>query len=85
MEMSSKYNIGQEVFYMEDNKVVSRIIGSIRFQATSRREDNVRPLDLLEVKTYGFRIMDGKGNFKRWEEKDEDALFGSKAELLASL
>ena len=69
MTIETKYNIGQEVFYMKDNKVHSFTISQINIFINVIREEM---LTMVDYGTFGIC-------------KTECELFSSKEELLKSL
>ena len=84
MTIHTKFDVGQDVFFMEDNKVVSKPIDSINFQAINKGNVN-EPVSLTQRLVYGFRVVTSKGAFLRWDEKDESLIFPTKEALLATL
>jgi hypothetical protein len=76
MEIKTKYNIGDKVFYMHDNKVCDGIIASI--EAIVIADMNTRPLEHYTTIYYN---LCGMINIK----KCETYCFNSKEELIKTL
>ena len=75
MTLTTKYDIGKEVFYMEDNRIKSMII-----QAVYAKKQSYFDNSIAEQKTQYSSDMYGEKNFI-----DEKKLFPSREELIASL
>ena len=73
MEIKTKFNIGDEVFYLDENKIKTKRIDSIQF-------------DLYKDKSGGLRYrLEGFSKTGHWEYFKENELFSTKEELIASL
>lgn len=75
MTLTTKYDIGKEVFYMENNKVKSFIIQAISAKKQTYYDNNLPE----QENQYSSDIYGGK----TWIS--EKKLFPSKEELIASL
>lgn len=76
MKIETKYNIGDEVWYMESNKACSRIIKAIRVTSYGK----------INIVEYGYLNHPECGDERtHWLEYHECRLFPTKEELLKSL
>ena len=82
MTFETKLDLNQEAWFMQDNKVMVLLVGSIQANATWINNGEGSP-SKPQVE-YGFRTYDD-GNLKGWIYLDEREIFPSKEELLASL
>lgn len=75
MEIKTKYNIGDELYYMEDNEVLCcKIVSIICYSQNNILYD----VNIEEEEGYGYCFVDES-------EIDTDTYFTSKEKLLASL
>ena len=84
MTFTTKLEVGQQGWYMHENKPISMRIESVTVKVV---EDSNTKKVWDHTPSYGFRIYDA-GNatrFKEWREVSEKLVFGTKEELLASL
>lgn len=76
MKIETKYDIGQEVWYMENNKAYSRIVTAIRVTSYGK-------INIIE---YGYQNHPECGDERtHYLEYNERHLYPSKEELLKSL
>lgn len=76
MKIETKYNIGDEVWYMESNKAWSRTITTIRVTIYGK----------INIVEYGYQNHPECGDERtHWLERHECRLFPTKEELLKSL
>ena len=77
MTIETKYNIGDEVWFMEKNKACSRVIEAIR--ATHYG-------GILTVLNYGYYLHPERPDARLyWFDQHERELYPTKEELLKSL
>ena len=76
MIIETKYNVGDRLWYMENNKACSRVVAAIKFTCYG---------DIV-VKDYGYYLEPESGDESiYWFEQHESHLYPSKEELLNSL
>lgn len=82
MDIKTKFNIGNKVFFMHQNKVASANIEAIDIQVKKEMVTN-------KPNPYGYDIIDNPYIFYKMEGFSlsllESALFSSKQELIESL
>lgn len=83
---SSKLKIGQDAWWMHENKPVCQPVEAVRIEVTL--DENGK--DVRETVGYGFRTYFGDRNnasrkFKEWVRVSQSQCFPTKEELLASL
>ena len=71
MTIETKYNIGDEVWFMNENKVYVSFIEDVRVKRNSKNTKIEYMVESMQKKDFGL--------------KEESALFPSKEELLKSL
>jgi hypothetical protein len=76
MEIKTKFNINQEVYFLLDNKVIKAEV--TRIDATVSNTGRAWT-------TYEVRALSQQSVGQLYPNKNESFLFASKAELLASL
>ncbi len=81
MDVSTKYSIGQEVFYMEDNRVRKGIISTIEIRVAGTSDDQSKRVGRIEVK-YGLYTGNLASGYTLFSDIK---LFPTKEELLKSL
>lgn len=82
MDIKTKYDIGDKVYAMHNNKVVSFTIDEIEVMFYSKKPQLVKYYSKERYEEYSF--SSGYNESHRWY-KYEDSLFPSKEELLNSL
>lgn len=80
MTIETKLSFDQIAYFMQDNKVVSLPVASIKTEQTKGDQPSPFPISIV----YGFRIYE-RNTFKDWLHVNERYVFPSKEELLASL
>jgi len=73
MEITTKFEVGQKVFYLEGTKLVENVIHSIGVEVTK---------DKIEIKYWFF---DEKKIIDRYESRLEKSVFSSKLQFLNQL
>lgn len=77
MTIETKYNIGDEVWFMEDNKAYSRVIAAIKVTHYGEK---------LTVLKYGYYLHPESSDERLyWLDQHESKLFPTKEELFKSL
>lgn len=81
MTEKSLYDIGQEVFYIKDDRVRQGVISSISIEVLESKEKIVR----YAIRRNGSELYAATDKMREYNSEGLQAVFGSKMELLASL
>ena len=83
MEIYTKFNIGDTIYYMKDNAVQSSVVHSLRIQVSKGERS---PYKITENVIYSYiPNVRGGPSCGTPTEIHESNIFSTKAELLASL
>lgn len=77
----SKLAPGQTAWFMQNNKVVSKPVGTVTIRSVVDEKGNPSH----ETIDYSFRAYKATSDFEPWDTLSEKVCFASKEELLASL
>ncbi len=84
MTYTTKFKLGDTVYFMENNKICSQIIEALSIEHDLMPAEHLHRESAPHVK-YRFRVYNEKGLFLGWKTTSESLVFGIKEELLASL